>query len=86
MPSIAELCFLASTITTWIAKDPANTGSFLSGSMLGNGLLSLDESDQHNDYGDNQEKMYESAERVRRDEAEKPEDQEDCSDGVQHGI
>ena len=84
--SIAELWFLASTVTTWVAKDPVHTGSFFFSCYLGNRLLALDETNQDNDYRDNQEKMYESAKRVGGNEPEKPENEEDCGDGVQHGY
>lgn len=44
------------------------------------------ESHQHNDYRDNEEEMHEAAKRIGGNKAQKPENDEDSGDSVQHGY
>lgn len=49
-------------------------------------ILSADQSDKDNDDRDHEQKVYEPTERVRRNEPEKPQNQEQGRNGIEHTM
>ena len=49
-------------------------------------VLSLNETHQDYDNGYNEEEVHKTAKRVRGNGAQKPEHEEDNSNGIQHGV